>query len=99
MASIWRASATHPQQGERVLLPQLVLDLVDGPLQTGDLHAEQGLVLVQPDQLAPLLGFQLHLQELLLLVQELVKVAELGLDALLQVGGVFLQRWSAEKFP
>lgn len=85
-------SRTHPEQSERVLLLQLVLDLVDGPLQTGDLHTQQGLVLVQPDQLPALLRLQLHLQQLLLLVQELVQVAELGLDALLQVCGVLLSR-------
>ena len=45
---------------------------MDSSLQTGDLHAQQGLVLVQADQLSPLLGLQLHLQQLLLLVQELV---------------------------
>lgn len=84
---------TNPEQTERVLLPQLLLYLVDGSLQTGDLHAQQGLVLVQADQLSPLLRLQLHLQQLLLLVQELVQVAELGLDALLQVSGVLLNRW------
>ncbi len=86
-------SWTHPQQGERVLLFQLVLYLVDGSLQTGDLHTEQRLVLVQADQLSALLRLQLHLQQLLLLVQELVQVAELGLDALLQVSGVLLSQW------
>lgn len=50
-------------------------------------------MLVQSDQLSPLLGLQLHLQQLLLLVQELVQVAELGLNALLQVSGVLLSRW------
>lgn len=84
---------THPQQSERVLLPQLLLDLLHGPLQTGDLHAQQGLVLVQTDELPPLLRLQLDLQQLLLLVQELVQVAELGLDTLLQVGRVFLGGW------
>lgn len=85
-------SWTHPEQSERVLLSQLVLYLVHGPLQTRDLHAQQGLVLVQSDQLSPLLRLQLNLQQLLLLVQELVQVAELGLDALLQVSGVLLGR-------
>lgn len=70
---------------------QLFLDLLDGPLQTRDLHAQQGLVLVQADQLSALLGLQFHLQQLLLLVQELVQVTELGLDALLQVGSVLLR--------
>lgn len=68
---------------------------MDSPLQTGDLHTKQRFVLVQSDQLSPLLRLQLHLQQLLLLVQELVQVAELGLDALLQVGGVLLSRWRA----
>lgn len=86
-------SWTHPEQSERVLLFQLLLYLVDGSLQTRDLHTQQGLVLVQSDQLSPLLGLQLHLQQLLLLVQELVQVAELGLNALLQVSGVLLSRW------
>lgn len=87
---------THPQQSERVLLLQLVLYLVDGSLQTGDLHAQQGLVLVQADQLSALLRLQLHLQQLLLLVQELVQVAELGLDALLEVSGVLLSEMEAD---
>lgn len=90
-------SHTHPQQSERVLLLELLLDLLDGPLQTGDLHAQQGLVLVQQDQLPALLRLQLHLQQLLLLVQELVQVAELGLDALLQVRRVLLSRWERMK--
>ena len=47
-------------------------------------------MLVQPDQLATLLRLQLHLQQLLLLVQELVQVTELGLNALLQVCSVLL---------
>ena len=81
---------SYPQQGEGVLLLQLRLHLVQRPLQAGDLHAEQRLVLVQADQLAALLCLQLHLQQLLLLVQELVQVAELGLDALLQVRRVLL---------
>lgn len=85
-------SSTHPQQSEWVLLFQLFLDLMDGSLQAGDLHAEQGLVLVQSDQLPALLCLQLHLQQLLLLVQELVQVAELGLNALLQVSSVLLSR-------
>lgn len=63
---------------------------MDSSLQTGDLHTQQGLVLVQADQLSPLLRLQLHLQQLFLLVQELVQVAELGLNALLEVGGVLL---------
>ena len=86
----------HPQQSERVLLLQLVLYLVDGSLQTGDLHAQQGLVLVQADQLSALLRLQLHLQQLLLLVQELVQVAELGLDALLEVSSVLLSEMEAD---
>lgn len=86
-------SWTHPEQSERVLLFQLFLYLVDGSLQTRDLHTQQGLVLVQSDQLPPLLGLQLHLQQLLLLVQELVQVAELGLNTLLQVSSVLLSRW------
>lgn len=56
---------------------------MDGSLQTRNLHAQQGFVLIQSDQLSPLLRLQLHLQQLLLLVKELVQVAELGLDALL----------------
>lgn len=84
---------THPEQSERVLLFQLFLDLLDGPLQTGDLHTQQSLVLVQADQLSALLSLQLHLQELLLLVQELVQVAELGLNALFEVGCVLLWRY------
>lgn len=87
------SSRTHPEQSERVLLFQLVLYLVDGSLQTRDLHAQQGLVLVQSDQLSPFFCLQLHLQQLLLLVQELVQVAELGLNALLQVSGVLLGWW------
>lgn len=87
---------THPQQSERVLLLQLVLYLVDGSLQTGDLHAQQGLMLVQADQLSALLRLQLHLQQLLLLVQELVQVAELGLDALLEVSSVLLSEMEAD---
>lgn len=63
---------------------------MDGPLQTRDLHAQQGLVLVQANQLSSLLRFQLHLQQFLLLVEELVQVAELGFDALLQISGVLL---------
>lgn len=47
-------------------------------------------MLVQTDQLPTLLRLQLHLQQLLLLVQELVEVTELGLDALLQVSRVVL---------
>lgn len=82
----------YPQQRESILLFQLVLDLVQGSLQTGDLHAQQRFVLVQTDQLPALLRFQLHLQQLLFLVQELVQVAELGLDALLQVSGVLLRK-------
>lgn len=66
---------------------------MDGSLQTRDLHTQQGLVLVQSDQLSALLRLQLHLQQLLLLVQELVQVAELGFNALLQVSGVLLSRW------
>lgn len=50
-------------------------------------------MLVQSDQLPPLLGLQLHLQQLLLLVQELVQVAELGLNTLLQVSSVLLSWW------
>ena len=50
-------------------------------------------MLVQSDQLSALLRLQLHLQQLFLLVQELVQVAELGLNALLQVSGVLLRRW------
>lgn len=88
MKFIW--ARAYPQQNEGILLSQLVLYLVECTLQTGDLHAEQGLVLVQSDQLSTLLRLQLHLQQLLLLVQELVQVAELGLDALLQVSGVLL---------
>lgn len=63
---------------------------MDSPLQTGDLHAQQGLVLVQANQLSSLLRLQLHLQQFLLLVEELVQVAELGFDALLQISGVLL---------
>lgn len=50
-------------------------------------------MLVQADQLPPLLSLQLYLQQLLLLVKELVQVTELGLYALLQVSGVLLSGW------
>lgn len=63
---------------------------MDGPLQTRDLHAQQGLVLVQANQLSSLLRLQLHLQQFLLLVEELVQIAELGFNALLQISGVLL---------
>ena len=89
--------SSYPQEGEGVLLLKLLLHLLQCPLQAGDLHTEQRLVLVQADQLAPLLRLQLHLQQLLLLVQELVQVAELGLDALLQVSRVLLGQRSEVK--
>lgn len=53
-------------------------------------------MLIQADELPALLRLQLDLQQLLLLVQELVQVAELGLDALLQVSRVFLAGWEKQ---
>lgn len=84
---------SHPQKSERVLLLQFFLNLLHSPLQTGDLNTQQGLVLIQADEFPPLLCFQLDLQQLLFLVQELVQIAELGLNTLLQVGCVLLGVW------